>query len=114
MQNDNAIKMFIEDEDGTLTPADWDEELPRVQKGEKEILVYGGDDGIGNKPPFLVIARKGPPEPKSTANSLMYLLHDSVGEEPLDKHYWLSVAEHLGPDYAQTLYRAAVFVTKVA
>jgi len=32
----------------------------------------------------------------------------------IDKHRWLAIAEILGPDHAQALYRAAVFVTKVA
>lgn len=35
-------------------------------------------------------------------------------DDPVNKAYWLQVAEHIGPDYAQALYHAAVFTTKVA
>ena len=31
-----------------------------------------------------------------------------------DKRLWFDVAEHIGPDYAQGMYHAATFVTKVA
>lgn len=30
------------------------------------------------------------------------------------KQRFIAIAEHLGPDWAQALYRAAVFITKVA
>ena len=30
------------------------------------------------------------------------------------KRLWFNVAEHIGPDYAQGMYHAAVFVSKVA
>jgi hypothetical protein len=33
---------------------------------------------------------------------------------PLNKSFWLNVAETLGPDWAQALYHGAVFATKVA
>ena len=31
-----------------------------------------------------------------------------------DKRLWFDAAEHMGPDYAQGMYHAAVFVSKVA
>ncbi len=37
--------------------------------------------------------------------------HSMTREE---KRLWFDVAEHIGPDYAQGMYHAAVFVSKVA
>ena len=39
-------------------------------------------------------------------------MHNPDG--PLDKHFAVEVAETLGPDWAQALYRFAVLTTKVA
>ena len=35
-------------------------------------------------------------------------------EGNVNKRVWFDAAEHMGPDYAQGMYQAAVFVTKVA
>ena len=35
-------------------------------------------------------------------------------EGNVNKRVWFDAAEHIGPDYAQGMYQAAVFVTKVA
>lgn len=46
---------------------------------------------------------------------LMNLLSDSESNlSPSTKCSLVMIAEHMGPDWAQVLYRAAVFITKVA
>ena len=43
------------------------------------------------------------------------LLMENIDPDRLGhKRFWFEVAEHIGPDYAQGLYHAAVFTTKVA
>ena len=41
-------------------------------------------------------------------------LYEGINGHTFDEHYWLDVAQELGPDYCQALYHAAVFNTKVA
>lgn len=43
-----------------------------------------------------------------------HLILQMLNTQQLDKRKWLAIAEVLGPDFGQALYRAAVFVTKVA
>lgn len=57
------------------------------------------------------------PDPIRLAQTLM----DCFGagpDRPLadanEKKFWVDVAEHMGPDYCQAMYHAAVFMTRVA
>lgn len=53
-------------------------------------------------------------EAKMLAQLLMEYLIDLEGLSPQHKLMMVEMADHMGPDWAQGLYRAAVFVTKVA
>lgn len=55
-------------------------------------------------------------EPEVLAKLLMIAINSAEVERitDLDLNYWKKVAEFMGPEYAQGLYHAAVFCTKVA
>ena len=40
--------------------------------------------------------------------------HRQSVDEPINKQFWLELAETVGPDWAQTFYHGTVFMTKVA
>lgn len=53
----------------------------------------------------------------TTEEIIAQLLMNCLADKELgvmSRHGLLDIADHMGPDWAQALYRAAVFITKVA
>jgi hypothetical protein len=52
--------------------------------------------------------------PQAFALILMNQFPMGPDERALPKRHWFDIAEEIGPDYAQAMYHASVFMTKVA
>jgi len=65
----------------------------------------------------LRTTHQGVIHPRALARLIMNSMGSTneTGTMPVDqKHYWLEVAEYMGPDWAQEFYAVSKFVTKVA
>lgn len=79
-------------------------EFARMAKTMLECVAHSGDS-----PEYMS-------ECRVDGTTLGEFLLQNLGQcdGPIDKRKWFDVAEVLGPDWAQVLYHAAVFTTKVA
>lgn len=82
---------------------------------EQEFAAIGFMTELASSPDLMVQFLRLLPAPVLGAMLLQFpLTPDGDDTGPLDRHLAVDVAEVLGPDWAQTWYRFAVLVTKLA
>lgn len=85
--------------DATKFHNNFDNALGELLEGPREVLMDYGEE---------------PTVEQIIAQIIMDFVGNPDGMDADDKVRLVKVADHMGPDYAQALYHAAVFITKVA